>query len=104
MIGPDDLPKCPVCQARFRESSTCSRCGANLVPLMILIARAYRLRFEARRALQAEDFERAAKLASQSQAAFPTRNGEDLRLLSSWLLLDKSLELQHLLGDDAKPV
>jgi hypothetical protein len=103
LIEGHELPRCPVCQARFRESSTCSRCGADLVPLMSLIARAYRLRLEARKALQADDFERTRKLASEAQALCSTPKGEDLRLLSSWLLVDKSLELQHLLGDEAKP-
>ena len=86
MIETRELPKCPVCQARFRESSTCSRCGADLIPLMNLIARAYRLRLEARQALQTGDFERARKLAAQAQAICSTRKGKDLRLLSSWLL------------------
>jgi HSP20 family protein len=84
------LPKCPVCQARFRESSTCSRCGADLVPLMTLIVRSDSLRLGAKRALQADDFERARKLASEAQALCSTRKGEDLRLLSSWLLLARS--------------
>ena len=101
MIERHELPKCPVCQARFRESRTCPRCGADLVPLMILIARAYRLRLEAKQALQADDFERARKLASQAQALCSTPKGKDMRLLSSWLLVDKSLELQHLLSKQA---
>ncbi len=63
MIEPDEWPKCPVCQARFRDASVCSRCGADLEPLMFLIANAYQLRQDARRALQAGDFERAQKLA-----------------------------------------
>jgi len=103
LIESRELPKCPVCQARFRESSNCPRCGADLRPLMTLIARAYGLRLDANRALQANDFERACKLACQAQALCSTPKGEDLRLLSSWLLVDKSLELQHLLGDEAKP-
>lgn len=86
MIESHELPKCPVCQARFRGSSTCSRCGADLAPLMILIASAYRLRLEARQSLHAGDFERARKLAAQAQAIRSTQKGEDLRLLSSWLL------------------
>ena len=103
MIETHQLPKCPVCQARFRESSTCSRCGADLVPLIRLIAGAYRLRLEARQALQTGDYEQARKLASEAQVLCSTPKGKDLRLLSSWLLLNKSLELQHLLGDEAMP-
>ena len=43
--------ECPVCQARFRGSRLCSRCGADLGPLMIVAVRAWRLREEARDAL-----------------------------------------------------
>ena len=87
MIEREEFPRCPDCQARFRESRTCSRCGADLVPLMNLIARAYRLRLEARKALQAGDFERARKLASEAETLCSTSKGEGLRLLSSWLLV-----------------
>ena len=86
MIERDESPKCPVCQARFRGSGTCSRCGADLESLMLLIAKAYQLRQDARRALQAGDYERAQRLASKAQATCSTQRGEDLRLLSSWLL------------------
>jgi hypothetical protein len=86
LIERDELPQCPVCQARFRDSSTCSRCGADLGPLMFLIARAYHLRQDARRALQTGDFERVQKLASEAQAICFTQKGGDLRLLSAWLL------------------
>lgn len=82
----DESPKCPVCQARFRDSITCSRCGAGLEPLMLLMARAYQLRQDARRALQAGDFARAQKLAADAQATCSTRKGGELWLLSSWLL------------------
>jgi hypothetical protein len=82
----DDSPKCPVCQARFRGSATCSRCGADLDSLMSMIAKAFQLREAAKRALQAGDYEQAQRLASEAQATCSTRNGEDLRLLSSWLL------------------
>jgi len=86
LIERDEPPKCPVCQARFRGSGTCSRCGADLDSLMLLIAKAYQLREDARRALQAGDCERAQKLALEAQATCSTQRGEDLRLLSSWLL------------------
>ena len=85
MIESHESPKCPVCQARFRESSTCSRCGADLGPLMLVIANAYRLRHDAKQALQADDFEGALKLASEAQAICSTRKGQNLRILSSWL-------------------
>jgi predicted amidophosphoribosyltransferase len=86
MIEPDEWPKCPVCQARFRDANICSRCGADLEPLMFLIANAYQLRQDARRALQAGDFERAQKLASEAQATCSIRRGANLWLLSRWLL------------------
>ena len=82
----DESPKCPVCQARFRGASKCSRCGADLDSLMLLMAKAYQLREDARRALRAGDCERAQKLALEAQATCSTQRGEDLRLLSSWLL------------------
>ena len=53
---------------------------------MSLMAKAYQLREEARRALQAGDYERAHRLASEAQAACSTQRGEDVRLLSSWLV------------------
>jgi hypothetical protein len=53
---------------------------------MFLIARAYRLRQNARLALKMADFEQAWKFASEAQAFCSTRKGADLRLLSSWLL------------------
>jgi hypothetical protein len=82
----DESPRCPVCQARFRGSGTCSRCGADLDSLMLLMAKAYQLREGAKRALQAGDCERAQRLASEAQATCSTQRGEDVRLLSSWLL------------------
>jgi predicted amidophosphoribosyltransferase len=88
----DELPKCPVCQARFRGSATCSRCGAELDSLMLLLAKAYQLREEARKALQAGDWEQALKLALEAQATCSTQRGEDLRLLTSWLLWSAAAE------------
>jgi predicted amidophosphoribosyltransferase len=88
----DEPPKCPVCQARFRGSGTCSRCGADLDSLILLIAKAYQLRDDARRALQTGDFERAWKLAVEAQATCFTQRGEDLRLLSSWLVSESDHE------------
>jgi hypothetical protein len=64
----------------------CSRCGADLGSLMSLMARAYQLRQEARQALQHGNYETAQKLAAEAQAICSTRSGEDLRLLSLWLM------------------
>ena len=77
---------CPVCQARFRGQSICSRCGADLKPVMFLTAEAYRCRAAARQALLAGKFKQAEALASQAQAACSTRLGSDLLLLSRWLV------------------
>jgi len=82
----NESPKCPVCQARFRGSETCSRCGADLGPLMLLTARAYKLREEARQALLAGEWGRACNLAAEAQATCSTQKGEELRLLGSWLV------------------
>ncbi len=77
--------QCPVCQARFRGSALCSRCGADLAPLMLLAAKAWRLRQSARQALHAGDFERTLRLAAQAQQLHRTWSGESLRLLGAWL-------------------
>ena len=82
----EESPRCPVCQARFRGSEKCPRCGADLELLMLLVVKAYQLRENSRRALQAGDYELALRLASEAQAICCTRRGEDLRLLGSWLL------------------
>lgn len=77
---------CPVCQARFRGQSICSRCGADLKPVMFLIAAAYRCRASARQALLAGKFKQAETLVSQAEAACSTPIGSDLLLLSRWLV------------------
>jgi len=82
----DELPRCPVCQARFRESRTCPRCGADLAPLMLLMAKAHRLRQDARSALQAGDLEQALRLAAEAQSTCSNSKGRDLWLLCAWLL------------------
>ena len=63
----------------------CSRCGANLEPLMRLAAHAWRLRAAARDALAGGDCERAFHLATRSEAVRRTPAGRSLRLLSEWL-------------------
>jgi Starch binding domain len=78
--------KCPVCQARFRDSRTCLRCGADLAPLLLLIDQAYRLRQRARWALESGDVERAQEAAAEAENVCSTQSGRDLWLLSSWLL------------------
>jgi hypothetical protein len=82
----DELPRCPVCQARFRDSRTCSRCGADHAPLMLLMVKAHRLRRDVRSALQVGDCERALRLAAEAQATCGSSKGRDLWLLCAWLL------------------
>ena len=77
--------RCPVCQARFRGARICSRCGADLEPLMLLAVQAWQLRQAARQALDAGDVEGALGLASEAQGIQDTESGEALRLLSAWL-------------------
>ena len=77
--------KCPVCQARFRGVRICSRCGADLEPLMLLAVKSWQLREAARGALQAGEVERALKLAIEAQSIQDTNRGEALRLLGAWL-------------------
>ena len=86
MIGNDEHPSCPVCQARFRDSAICSRCGADLRSLLLLLEHAYRLRREARKELETGDFRRAQELAEEAEAVCSTQKGRELWLLSSWLL------------------
>jgi hypothetical protein len=77
--------RCPVCQARFRGARVCSRCGADLEPLMILAVQSWRLRVAARNALGAGRFELALQLAEQAQAMQWTPGGEALRTVSGLL-------------------
>ena len=77
--------RCPVCQARFRGARICSRCGADLEPLMRLSVRAWQLRQAARKALDAGDLDGALEFATQAQDVQSTESGEALHLLAAWL-------------------
>lgn len=77
--------RCPVCQARFRGARVCSRCGADLGPLMRLAVKAWQLRQGARQALEAGALERALGLASEAQHVHRTPSGEALCVLIGWL-------------------
>ena len=60
--------RCPVCEARFRGQTLCSRCGSDLTWLMRIAAHAWALRQRCRAALNARDLSAAlrhAYLASQ---------------------------------------
>lgn len=77
--------QCPVCRAPFRGSRICSRCGAELGPLMLLAVRAWRLRQEAWRALTRGDLTEAGRLVAAAQALHRTARGASLQLLATWL-------------------
>lgn len=85
MIETGEPARCPVCRARFRGSTICSRCGADLEPLMTVMARAYHLRQLAARALQEGNYEHAERFAAQAQANCATPRGRDLERLGAWL-------------------
>jgi hypothetical protein len=80
-----DQLMCPVCRARFRGASECSRCGADLTVVMTLAASAWRLRQAAREGLASGDFARARELALQAQEICHTPGGRRLEALSGWL-------------------
>lgn len=77
--------QCPVCAARFRGSRFCSRCGADLTPLMKLAHAAWQARQAARAALAAGDGARALALADRAQRLHATAAGGRVRLLAAWL-------------------
>lgn len=77
--------RCPVCQAGFRGTTECSRCGADLTPLMTLVVRGHRLREEARRLLLAGRFEAAREQAARAQQLIATRTGARQLALADWL-------------------
>ena len=77
--------QCPVCRARFRGARICSRCGADLEPLMRLAAQAWMLREAARDAIADGDFGRARELAVQAGKIQGGGVGKALGLLSGWL-------------------
>jgi hypothetical protein len=76
---------CPVCRARFRGASECSRCGADLTGVMTLAASAWRMRQAARQALAADEFARTRSLASEAQQICYTPAGRKLEALGAWL-------------------
>jgi hypothetical protein len=74
----DDLRSqlcCPVCRARFRGSSQCSRCGAGLAALMLLAAHAYVMRQAARKSLRQGDWQAALASAQAAQRLHSTADG-----------------------------
>jgi len=87
MTTPDPAPagRCPVCQARFRGAAECSRCGADLAPLMNLAIDAWRTRKAAQAAIETGDFERALRLAASAQQICATERGRRLQLIAGAL-------------------
>ena len=66
---------CPVCRARFRGSRECSRCGADLLALMLLVAKAYQLRQTARHSLKQRNFQMALVSVQAAQRLHVTPEG-----------------------------
>ena len=79
-------PRCPVCRAPFRGTGTCSRCGADLLPVMTLMSKARVVREASRAALRAGDATRALDLARRAQALCATEAGRRLQVLANWVL------------------
>ena len=76
---------CPVCRARFRGATACSRCGADLTVVMTLAALAWRMRVAAREALAAGELARARELAAGAQEICYTQVGRRLAAVGEWL-------------------
>ena len=72
---------CPVCRARFRGSSQCSRCGADLTAMVLLAAHAYALRHAARQSLRHGDFQAALTSAQAAQRLHFTAEGSLLSVI-----------------------
>ena len=77
--------RCPVCLARFRGSARCSRCGADLTPLMRLAARSHALLRAAIDALLAGDDIDARTCAEASVWLRATADGRRLRTILALL-------------------
>jgi hypothetical protein len=95
--------RCPVCLARFRGAGVCSRCGADLEPLMILAVKSWRLRAAARAAIGAGQFEHALELAEEAQDLQRTPAGESLRVVSKLLGCAGGLAAGVLCAPDGPP-
>ena len=76
---------CPVCSAGFRGRTTCSRCGADLTPLMRLVARSFVARRETRALIADGAHEAAADHIRLAQRLHATPAGRRLELLAAWL-------------------
>ena len=83
-MAADSRSRCPVCRASFRGTRQCSRCGADLAPVMALSAKAYFLREAAREATRSGDFTRGRELVQKAQGLQATDAGRKLELLLRW--------------------
>jgi hypothetical protein len=75
-----------VCQASFRGTRLCSRCGVDLGPLMVLAITAWQRRRDARQAIATSDYVRAIELVDEAEGFQGTLRGRALRTLAAWLL------------------
>lgn len=80
-----DTLHCPVCRARFRENLQCSRCGADLKPLMTLVLKSHIACEDARIAILNGDYQAALTLASAAQTLYRTERSKRLFHLAFWL-------------------
>ena len=81
----DGLLRCPVCRVKFRGTRQCSRCGADLTGVMVLMVRAQRYREDARKSIFTLNFGKAHQLAAAAQKEHATEKGRKLLLLITWL-------------------
>ncbi len=82
-----EAPRCPVCRAPFRGTTTCSRCSADLTRIMLLTARAHRLREQACQAFIRADYGLAALRASAATATQDHPASRALERIATLLIL-----------------
>ena len=70
--------RCPVCGAAFRQTMNCPRCGADLGPLMTLLAHAWSARRRSRQALRDGDYALAVRSAQAAEELSSTSTSRDL--------------------------
>jgi len=75
-------PQCPVCKASFRAKHRCSRCGADLSRVMLVVARSCQLRRQAGQALREARYRTAYELASRAQNLHHTPLGQKVMLVA----------------------
>lgn len=77
--------RCPVCQARFRGTPDCSRCGADLRPLQLIALQAHQLEEQARHLLAKGDCAAARNALERACDLRCTPATRRLLLLARWL-------------------